>query len=72
MATFIKLPVACDDCADGINDVYVNLDQVVYIDKPVESDNRDRKRFSKFYLSNGEVLFVEKEFHTIPHQLTQK
>ena len=72
MATFIKLPVACDDCVDGINDVYVNLDQVVYIDKPVESDNRDRKRFSKFYLSNGEVLFVEKEFHKIPHQLNQK
>ena len=68
MAKFVKLPVACDQCVGGIGDVYVNLDQVVYIDKPDEGEY-DGNRFSKFYLSNGDVLFVEMLFHTIPYQL---
>ena len=69
MAKFVKLPVACDQCVGGIGDVYVNLEQVVYIDKPDEDDKYDSTRFSKFYLSNGDVLFVEILFHTIPYQL---
>ena len=56
----------------GIGDVYVNLDQVVYIDKPDEDDKYDSNRFSKFYLSNGDVLFVEMLFHTVPYQLKEK
>ena len=71
MATFVKLPVACD-CVDGISDMYLNLDQVVYIDKLDDEDNYDRDRFCKFYLSNGDVLFVEIAFHTIPYHLKDK
>lgn len=63
MATFVKLPVEYDDSVDGIENLYVNLDQVTTIE-PTGGD-----RFSEFHMTDGRVLRVEEKFHTLPYQL---